>query len=95
MSVLLFNSTVNHDLTLHSVPTATEAPGRTACSSGTEDLGEPIGKFVAVVAQETVASEVAFVVPGTSLDAVETQFTVSSRRAFSTPRTSTFILALR
>lgn len=92
---LFFNSIVNHGLTIHSVVTATEAPGGTTCSSGTEDLGEPIGKFVAVVAQETVASEVTFVILGTPLDALETQFTVPSRRAFSTPRTSTCSLALR
>lgn len=67
----MFNSTVNHDLAIHGVVTATLAPGRTTCASGTEDLGEPIGKFVAVVAQKTVCSKVTPIVPGTPLDAVD------------------------
>lgn len=91
----MFNSTVNHDLAIHGVVTATLAPGRTTCASGTEDLGEPIGKFVAVVAQKTVGSKVTPIVLGTPFDTFETQFTVSSRRAFSATRTSTCSLALR
>lgn len=43
---------------------------------------------MAVVAEETVVSEARPTVPGTSLDAVDTQLTVSSGRTFPAPRTS-------
>lgn len=43
---------------------------------------------MAVVAEETVVSEVTPIVPGTSFDAVDTQLTVSSGRTFPAPRTS-------
>lgn len=62
-----------------------EAPGGTTLSTGTEDLGDFIGKVVTVVPQETVASEVTSIVPGTPFDTVETQFTVSGGRGFRTP----------
>lgn len=58
-------------ISLHRVVTVIEAPGGTSLSSGTEDLGYFIGKVVTVVHQETVASEVTSIVPGTPLDAVD------------------------
>lgn len=58
-------------ISLHRVVTVIEAPGGTTLSTSTEDLGDFIGKVVTVVAQETVASEVAFVISGTLPDAVE------------------------
>lgn len=51
--------------------TVIEAPGGTTLSTSTEDLGDFVGKVVTVVAQETVASEVTPIVPGTPLDAVD------------------------
>lgn len=56
---------------LHRVVTVIEAPGGTTLSTSTEDLGDFVGKVVTVVAQETVASEVTPIVPGTPLDAVD------------------------
>lgn len=57
-------------------------------STGAEDCGDAIGEYVAIISKECVVSVFTPVVSGTSLDAVETQFTVSSRRAFQTPGTS-------
>ena len=64
--------------------TTTETPGGAGCPSGTEDRRETIGKLVTVVPQEVVFSILTAVVPGTPLDAIETQTTVACRRAFST-----------
>lgn len=59
-------------ISLHRVVAVIEAPGGTTLSTGTEDLGDFIGKVVTVVPQETVASEVTSIVPGTPFDTVET-----------------------
>lgn len=71
-----------------SVVTISTTPGGTMSSTGAEDCGDAIGEYVAIISKECVVSVFTLVVPGTSLDAVETQFTVSSRRAFMTARTS-------
>ena len=64
--------------------TATETPRGAGCPSGTKDRRDTIGKMVTVVPQKAVSSILTTVVPGTPLDAIETQTTVACRRIFST-----------
>lgn len=85
---LLFWRSLDPDLMLLSVVTISKTPGGTISSTGAEDCRDTIGEYVAIIAKEFVVSVFTPIVPGTPLDAVETQFTVSSRRAFPTPRTS-------
>lgn len=85
---LLFWRSLDPDLMLLSVVTISKTPGGTISSTGAEDCRDTIGEYVAIIAKEFVVSVFTPIVPGTPLDAVETQFTVTSRRAFPTPRTS-------
>lgn len=86
---------ITHGLVFHSVVTATKTPRGAGLSTGTEDCRDTIGEFMAVVAKEIVASEVTPVVPGTPLDAIDTQLAVSSWRTFPAPRTSIRSLPMR
>lgn len=54
------------------IVTVTKTPGRARSSTGTKDFWKTIGKFVAVVAQGTVASKFTLIVPCTPLNAIHT-----------------------
>lgn len=70
-SVIPTQPTPTHQVSLFIV-TGTKAPGGTRCSVGTKDLGETIGKDVAIVDQKIVCSIPTSVLSGTLHDAMET-----------------------
>lgn len=81
-------------LTGFGVITASLTPGGASCPFSAENCRETIGKLVAVVANKTIFAKFTSVIFGATLNAFDTQFTVSGRGSLHFPAAFVSLITL-